>query len=260
MESVARERESDVDATERTLGDDELTEPFTYAYIRTLFRESLKYNWPRYELEVPDDAGGVRRFLVCCPVFCQKGMAGRGTRGYVAYDLTTERFTWLKDAWRADYDGVEREGDILRKLNSNKEKIRNVPTLICHGDIRSQVTETPNFWEDRRNKFAVPPIPPHPNSSPSKVPGSPSCSLKRKHEGDGTEATFNSPHRLHRHYRLVVEEVCMPLHVFTDGPQLLSIVQDCMTGKHRNIRPHIHEPCLTSRLLQLTVMRGSFCT
>ena len=232
MDAVAIEQDSDVDATERDLDDDELTEPFTYAYIRTLFRESLKDGWPRYELQVPDRraADGKRRFLVCCPTFRQRGMAGRGTRGYAAFDLTTERFVWLKDAWRSDYLEVETEGDILSRLN--KRKISNVPTLVCHGDIHDQVTETPNFWHNRQLKpGGLSPSTPLHNTAPSSGPQTTGqcAGKKRKHEDD---LESDCPHRLHRHYRLVVEEVCMPLHKFIDGAQLLSIVRDCIRGKH----------------------------
>ncbi|TFK83357.1 hypothetical protein K466DRAFT_529000, partial [Polyporus arcularius HHB13444] len=72
-------------------------------------------------------------------------MVSRGTRGYIALDWETQRFVFLKDAWRPFYDGVEKEGDILSKLN--KEGVTNVPTLIVHGDVcerdgTEQETET----------------------------------------------------------------------------------------------------------------------
>ena len=222
MDSVAIQQVSDADEKERDLGDGELTEPFTYACIRKLFRKSLKHNWPRYELKVPDDAvdGGVRRFLVCYPVHQRKGPASRGTRSYVAFDLTTQRFSWLKDMWRLDLHDVEREGDILSKLNA--AKVRHVPTLICHGDIPDQITQTANFWEDRQLKS-------------SGVQGSQPSGSKRKREGDAADDVFDPVHRRHRHYRLVVEEVCMPLHTFTSGEQLLSLVYDCVLGKHSNV-------------------------
>ena len=69
MDDVAQRRDSDVDAEERGLRDDEATGPFTFDYIRTLFRGSLKDNWPRFELQVPgqnahDDSDA---FLLAAP-------------------------------------------------------------------------------------------------------------------------------------------------------------------------------------------------
>ena len=115
MEDAALERDTDVDEKERKLQDGELPDAFTWKYIRTFFRVSLVGGWPRFELSVPDAqvTGGLRKFLVCHPYFSSKGVIGRGTRGYAALDTLTGEFTWLKDAWRVDYKGVDKEGDIL---------------------------------------------------------------------------------------------------------------------------------------------------
>ena len=59
-------------------------------------------------------------------------MVGRGTRGYVALEWESQRFMYLKDAWRPYYAGVDSEGVTLAKLNANK--VRNVPTLVRHED------------------------------------------------------------------------------------------------------------------------------
>lgn len=75
-------------------------------------------------------------FLVGTPHFCAGGMSGRGTRGYVALDPGTGEFVFLKDCWRVDLPGMEKEGEILQNLN--KAKVRNVPRLLCHGDVHEQ--------------------------------------------------------------------------------------------------------------------------
>ena len=72
-------------------------------------------------------------------------MTGRGTRGYVALDAGSGALVWLKDTWRVDYEGVEREGDILGRLN--EARIVNAPMLVCHGDVLDQTTQTPRLWE-----------------------------------------------------------------------------------------------------------------
>ncbi|KAI0739851.1 hypothetical protein C8Q80DRAFT_1200609 [Daedaleopsis nitida] len=253
MTRVAKAVKTDVGHDEHVLEPNELTGPHTFAYVRKLFRLSLVDGWPRYQLEVPD-GNKMRNFLVCRPYFRAKGMAGRGTRGYVAFDCDSERFVWLKDAWRAHYDLVEREGDVLRRLNA--AKVENIPTLVCHGDILGQTTETPDHWLSQHPKppVPVPPVPAFPVASTSKEAEqqTSSNSFKRKHVdddgndnakdvprpngvGDGNDNEVfrpDCPLRRHKHYRIVVEEVCMDLLQFKNGQQLVSIVYDAVIAHY----------------------------
>ncbi len=247
MDNAGTPCPKDVDHTPRKpLGNDELTGfEHTFKYVRDLFKASLVAAWPRYRLEVPD-GDGVRNFLVGRPYFRAKGLIGRGTRGYVALDTSTGRFTWLKDAWRVDYDDVGLEGDILNELN--EAGVPNIPTLVCHGDIRGQTTKTPDYW--------TLPSPPSPeqrlghllsamSSARTLVNPPGSASLKRKRATGTTEATLPKPKglphesvsdddpcplRRHKHYRVVVEEVCMPLTMFKNGKHLVWIILDCVYG------------------------------
>ncbi|KAM5541530.1 hypothetical protein V8D89_004720 [Ganoderma adspersum] len=206
-----------------------------------------------------DDNEGktTRHFLISKPTFRARGMSGRGTRGYVALDCQTGKFVWLKDAWRAHYLLVDREGDVLRRLN--KAKVKHVPTLICHGDIEDQVTVTPDWWEMKNPRSAStsgshPPTPPCPSSSDPRNPqtgSTSSSSTSRKRKSDDESRTEDSPVgysqfredcplRLHKHYRLVEKEVAMPLSSFTDGQQLASLVLDCVYAHyHAYTRPKI---------------------
>ena len=54
MSAAAASHDSDVDEGERFLGPDELTEPFTFRYVRGAFQETLAKEYPRYQVEVPD--------------------------------------------------------------------------------------------------------------------------------------------------------------------------------------------------------------
>ncbi|KAI0760501.1 hypothetical protein C8Q74DRAFT_1296759 [Fomes fomentarius] len=245
MDQAGEPLEEDVDHRVRPLESEELPseEPFTFKYVHAMFKESLQEAWPRYRLEVPD-GDAVRDFYVCRPYFRAKGVTGRGTRGYVALEIEggKHRFRWLKDAWRVDYEDNSLEGDILKELNS--ADIRFVPTLVCHGDIHDQKTKTQLFWEMFKNTSH-----PHPDSassasasiSPTPQPPGPSSSgSKRKRTDqdiDGTASTTDDkeicPLRRHAHYRVVVAEVCMPLSVFTNGRQLVSIIVNCMSAHHK---------------------------
>ncbi|RPD56877.1 hypothetical protein L226DRAFT_492090 [Lentinus tigrinus ALCF2SS1-7] len=239
MDDAAIPNPTDVDATERMV-DAPLQGSVTFSYVRKMFGDSLDAQWPRYKLEVPDGKT-TRHFLVCRPAFCAKGLIGRGTRGYVALDCGTGRFVWLKDAWRAYYLLLEKEGDVLEELK--KAEVPNIPTVVCHGDIREQTTLTSQVWELKN---------PQPSASGSGSSGSTfdqhrtssASSSKRKWDDADdsgvhvpppkglSEANLpfrdDCPLRPHRHYRLVVEEVAKSLSEFQRGAQLVSVINDCI--------------------------------
>ncbi|GBE89313.1 hypothetical protein SCP_1503210 [Sparassis crispa] len=106
-------------------------------------------------------------------------------------DCEREKFVFLKDAWRVDLDDIEMEGHILATLN--REKVENVPTLECHGDVegRFQQTVTHSY-------------------------------LKLGHPDD------LNPIKKHSHYRLVVEEICRPLKDFKNTRELVKIIANCI--------------------------------
>ncbi|KAI0631747.1 hypothetical protein C8Q77DRAFT_1159493 [Trametes polyzona] len=221
-----------------------------FRYVRGMFRHSIRGDWPRYRLEVVQD-GKTFLFLVGKPVFHSSGMAGRGTQGFVAYDLQRKRLVWLKDAWRAHYDFVDQEGTILMQLNNTKDAegnpspVANVPTVVCHGDVRGQTTRTPEFWEMKNkttNSQDVPDPLQQAQRNQAMSPGSSSRAATHSQAVAGTKVRKrsraeaenktpdldNCPLRRHMHYRLVVDEVAKPLSDFQSGYQLVTIVLDCM--------------------------------
>ncbi|KAI0641685.1 hypothetical protein C8Q79DRAFT_918917, partial [Trametes meyenii] len=211
MQEVSRPQEADVRHDEGPIA--ELPDDGqVFQYVRQAFARSLDPNWPRYCLDVPCE-GETRTFLVGKPEFFASGMAGRGTRGYVALDREHGHFIWLKDAWRSHYELVEQEGSVLARLND--KGVLNVPTLLCHGDILNQTTRTPEFWE-----LTHPPLcPPHTPRTSTASPSPPT-----------PPTTSECPLRRHKHYRLVIKEVALKLSEFRSGRQLVSIIYDCVTG------------------------------
>ncbi|RPD57788.1 hypothetical protein L227DRAFT_655338 [Lentinus tigrinus ALCF2SS1-6] len=153
-------------------------------YIRASFEKSLDCNWPWWCLDVPvvKDEGTpkekrfTRKFLVGKPHFQAPGVEGS--------------FVYLKDAWRVDREGIEREGSILQALNG--AKIKYVPTLVCDGDIPGQATISHDLWKAY-----------HPKDQ--------ECPLK-----------------LHQHYRLVVKEVGKPLDQFENAAELVLALGCCI--------------------------------
>ena len=256
MREAADTKENTVDHSERVLENGTLPEG-EFAYVRQMFRESLATGWPRYRVKVPIEvpAGEAepersdrtyREFLIGKPTFCSRGMVGRGTRGYVALDCATHKFRWLKDAWRADdYALVEREGDILAALN--KAQVINVPTMLCHGDTGDQKTETQDWWAlwnracDNSEAEATP-VSAASGSEHTLVSPESSRSKKRQREdddaGSGTKAELEGcPLPALQHYRLVVEEVAMPLDHFEYPQQLVRVIFDCVLGESPTTYP-----------------------
>ncbi|PIL32489.1 hypothetical protein GSI_05192 [Ganoderma sinense ZZ0214-1] len=238
MDFAALKNANDVDHTERVLLENESTDTSTFEYARTMFRDSLAVDWPRYKVQVP--RGHMQRaFLVCRPTFRANGVFGCGTRSYVALDCKTGRFVWLKDSWRAAHVLTGTEGDVLQSLND--AGIQNVPTLLCHGDIQDQTTITGEWWERAQTLSPLP--------SPSSVLSftssshtltastSPSSKKRKRIEDDAEDATSYpqtaGPLRQHTHYRIVVAEVALPLKDFRNGKQLASVVLDAIKAHHQ---------------------------
>ncbi|KAI1781739.1 hypothetical protein LXA43DRAFT_907881 [Ganoderma leucocontextum] len=173
-------------------------------HVQKLFNETLDEQWPWWKLSVPDEESGVKRwFAVGKPHFYAGGVACRGTRGYVAAPLNDDgevdpeaEFVYLKDAWRVDHEGMEKEGIILKALND--AKVSFVPTLLYHGDL-AQRTRSYEEWFDK-----------HKDKPDEK------CPLKS-----------------HRHYRLVVAEVGKPLSEFETGFQLVWALFCCISAHER---------------------------
>ena len=235
MNFAALENPNDADHTERVLRDDESTDPITFEYARTLFRTSIASDWPRFKVQVPSGTTH-RSFLVGKPTFRASGVFGRGTRGYVALDCKTGGFVWLKDAWRTAHILTGTEGDVLKTLNDGG--VQNIPTLLCHGDVHNQSTVTGEWWERAQSLASLPSPSCVSSSTPSSrtLTGSTSLSSKKRKrvEDDAEDATLRSqadgPLRQHKHYRIVVAEVALPLDHFQNGRQLASIVLDAMQG------------------------------
>nr|VWO95797.1 Vacuolar protein sorting-associated protein 1 [Ganoderma boninense] len=236
-----------VDPSQRILEDGTLP-PGEFEYVRRMFENSITSGWPRYRVEVPGNKGP-RKFLISKPEFWKKGVLGRGTRGYVALECDTGRLVWLKDAWRASHEFVRMEGDILADLN--QAKVSNVPTLLCHGDIAGQTTETTCWWGGK-NVGRDPSIPTSgetPSSTAYVCPSS-STGLERKRDDASTKPaddTERSPLRLHQHYRLVVKEVAMPLDRFEYPRQLIQIVFDCVVAHYEASTKPEPNKCLLHR-------------
>ncbi|KAI0368968.1 hypothetical protein BV20DRAFT_1053504 [Pilatotrama ljubarskyi] len=163
-------------------------------HAREMFAESLVDDWPWYKLTVGDPVTGTpREFLVGRPIFAAPGVVGRGTRGYVALDITNPEyvFVFLKDCWRVLQPGSEQEGSILVYLN--EKGVEHIPTALIHGDVEGQRTLSEGIC----------PAPVHERGQ--------QCEFKTK-----------------AHYRLAVKEVGLPLKRFRTGKELVRVFLHCL--------------------------------
>jgi hypothetical protein len=80
---------------------------------------------------------GEVQVLVSRPCFTSHSPTGRSTRGYwgvvVGESVQESEVVFVKDVWRSNVEGVEREGDILHRLH--EKGVRNIPPLVAHGDV-----------------------------------------------------------------------------------------------------------------------------
>ncbi|KAI0628957.1 hypothetical protein C8Q77DRAFT_325598 [Trametes polyzona] len=168
-------------------------------HARREFAKSTKDARWFWKLKV-SDGKKAREFLVGRPHFIAYGLAGRGTKGFVAIDCNDPEgpLVYLKDVWRVAHPELRREGDILAHLNGGQDDtpVENVPTLICHGDVGDQATMTQEVWKEKN-----PTVPEE------------RCPLK-----------------IHRHYRLVMKEVALPITSFKCGLELVFLFVRAITA------------------------------
>lgn len=86
------------------------------------------------------DYSAIQYFLVSRPIEAPLSISGRGTRGYWAVktpdkdvDKGEHKIAFLKDTWRVDASGMEKEGEIMIELV--EAKVSNVSDIYCHGDV-----------------------------------------------------------------------------------------------------------------------------
>jgi hypothetical protein len=106
----------------------------THADIRQnhLFEGSLRDENPAHRefrtLMVPDrdDPTVEKQFIISFPPkYTARSPFGRATRPMLAFDVEAGEIVFLKDYWRADVDGMKKEGEIYARLESNH--VPNIP-------------------------------------------------------------------------------------------------------------------------------------
>ncbi|RPD57770.1 hypothetical protein L226DRAFT_615155 [Lentinus tigrinus ALCF2SS1-7] len=166
-------------------------------HILEAYKDSLDDKVPWWKLDVYDEDEDVTRsFVVGKPHFLAPGVRGRGTRCYIAQEVLKDDkgkpklgdFVYLKDAWRVKHDEIEKEGTTLKFLNKNN--VPYVPTVVCHGDLPDQLTDSRAKWMEYN-------------------PGQDYYPIKE-----------------HQHYRIVVKEIGKSLSRFKNSRELVRALAD----------------------------------
>ena len=167
--------------------------------IQSIYFETLQKDNPAHRkfciLMVPDrvNAEDEKQFVVSFPPeYTARSPFGRGTRPMLAFDMEKEKIVFLKDYWRADVDGMDKEGKIYELLEENH--VPNIPPFGRGNDVRDHMTLTNTL---REKTWA--------------------CSSKEM--------------VLLRHYRMTLDVVGRPLTSFGSSWEFVSAIADAMEGK-----------------------------
>ncbi|KAI0273342.1 hypothetical protein BC834DRAFT_853395 [Gloeopeniophorella convolvens] len=152
-------------------------------------------------------------------------LVGRATFGFIAYDLTEGRLVYLKDFWRLDLPGMQKEGDVYRELED--ADVSNIARMSRAGDVPL----TPESLATPPGSLAISPksleTPPDSSKAPSPVP------VQRTITQDFVKADWCSGNprvEPYVHYRLVLKTLGWPLNHFKSTWQLCRVIRDAIVA------------------------------
>ncbi|KAI0320328.1 hypothetical protein OF83DRAFT_1053333, partial [Amylostereum chailletii] len=177
---------------------------------------------PIWRIEVFDDAVALNappkspdpqpRVFFGTRFYSSTSFTGRATSAYYAVEITPgftrgkpdTRVVYLKDTWRIDLAGVEKEGNLYRAMEA--AGVPNIAGLVCAGDV---------WGKNAKQRTMTSTI--HGDAPPWL------CS------------SMNSQHKLtpHIHYRLVLDTIAKPLCQFDSTWQLCSAVADALEAHQK---------------------------
>ena len=161
-----------------------------------LARECLRFGeHTRYvKMTVPAlSLKSVQSYIVAVPKAGPYTPPGRATRGFVAFDLQRGRQVYLKDTWRVDLPGIEKEGETYRLME--EAQVLNISPCSAAGDIKDHCTCTHLYnnkpWACKARKELVP----------------------------------------HHNYRLVLDIIGGSLTTFSSSREMLGCIVDALQGR-----------------------------
>ncbi|KAH9992537.1 hypothetical protein BJV74DRAFT_884660 [Russula compacta] len=197
------------DTTVTSVGDDEaeaaLSKLRTYKGLENVQRSDL------HKILVHDDHatdGELRCYVTPSAIWHTDSLFGRSTFGYIAYDVATSNLVYLKDFWRTDLPGIQKEGDVYRELH--EAEVPNIPVLGRAGDVPLSLVYANTA-----------PVVSQRTKTQDYVKGS----------GYGHEWCPGRPQvNPFVHYRLVLETLGQPLSTFNSTRQLCEVIRDAIVA------------------------------
>ncbi|KAH9020336.1 hypothetical protein EDB84DRAFT_1231763, partial [Lactarius hengduanensis] len=191
------------DTTVTSVADDEaeaaLSKLRTYQGLENVTKADL------HKFLVRDDHtlnGQVKYYIAPSAVWDSEALFGRSTFGYIAYDLETTNLVYLKDFWRTDCDGIQKEGDVYRELHD--AQVPHIAKLGLAGDVpllpECGRTDSPAVQRTMSQEFLKDWCPGRPRVDP------------------------------YVHYRLVLETLGSPLNTFKSTRELCKVIRDAITA------------------------------
>jgi len=158
--------------------------------------------------------GELVQVLVSRPCFTSRSPTGRSTRGYwgvvVKENMQESEVVFLKDVWRSNVEGVEREGDVLHRLH--EKGVRNIPPLVAHSDIEDDGEPPCELFVFSLTKVDVGIV---------QVTDTDKLVRKRWVASLTTKERRNLGMSSRVHYRLVTRRAGYPLETFSGSKELL---------------------------------------
>ncbi|RDB30048.1 hypothetical protein Hypma_013882 [Hypsizygus marmoreus] len=128
---------------------------------------------------------------------------GRATRTFWVWDLQRHKPALLKDTWRVDLPGIEKEGEIYKELH--KHHVPRISKIICAGDVQ---LVRPSFADNHRTCT-------HLYSASEHV----------ERQAAWAEVEGLRPHT---HYRIVLKTIGISLMDFKSSRQLVTAARDAL--------------------------------
>ncbi|KAH9017119.1 hypothetical protein EDB83DRAFT_2679871 [Lactarius deliciosus] len=154
--------------------------------------------------------GQIKYFIAPSAVWDSESLFGRSTFGYIAYDPETTNLVYLKDFWRTERDGIQKEGDVYRELHD--AQVSNIARLGLAGDVpllpECGRTDCPAVQRTMTQDFVKDWCPGRPRVDP------------------------------YVHYRLVLETLGSPLNTFKSTRELCEVIRDAIkahTGAYERV-------------------------
>ncbi|KAH9932217.1 uncharacterized protein B0H18DRAFT_952367 [Fomitopsis serialis] len=156
-------------------------------------------------------------FIVGKRYFATDSFMGRGTKCYIAYEVSRNRLVFLKDYWRSNTHTTNPEGKVLKELRA--AGVQGVPTPVAEGDVLS----TSGCVQTTLTQALLP-------------------------EDENTKRRPAVQH----HYRLVIEEIGRPLDKLTNALELVGAIYDALEA-HRQAweKQYLHRDISVDNILIL---------